>query len=291
MKKINKKSMGLDFNKMFSLRNNLDDNNIQNNLDDKNKIAIEIMDDVLKQDMRAGADEFSILNYIEETNSVMRWMLNSALYAKDMGNEYCEVIDIVAIFLIKVYRDYEMLPVVAELIFQRNRNDLYAHELIWAFFQSYDVDSLKFICDRLSSNDKKSKELACALLSFIPNINEYANNNKSFYAKKWIDNNKDYIFFTDDSKHARSNPVYCKLNLDGKYLGEIVNKKTGKIISDLENDDKKRLKEFKKLDENEKIILSSYSFKLKKLNLDKWLKWINYSINDQIAIAKGGILI
>ena len=40
--------------------------------------------------------------------------------------------------------------------------------------------------------------------------------------------------------------VYCKLNLDGKYLGEIVNKKTGKIISDLENDDKKRLKEFKK---------------------------------------------
>ena len=28
MKKINKKSMGLDFNKMFSLRNNLDDNNI-----------------------------------------------------------------------------------------------------------------------------------------------------------------------------------------------------------------------------------------------------------------------
>ena len=36
MKKINKKSMGLDFNKMFSLRNNLDDNNIQNNLDDKN---------------------------------------------------------------------------------------------------------------------------------------------------------------------------------------------------------------------------------------------------------------
>ena len=76
MKKINKKSMGLDFNKMFSLRNNLDDNNIQNNLDDKNKIAIEIMDDVLKQDMRAGADEFSILNYIEETNSVMRWMLN-----------------------------------------------------------------------------------------------------------------------------------------------------------------------------------------------------------------------
>lgn len=29
--------MGLDFNKMFSLRNNLDDNNIQNNLDDKIK--------------------------------------------------------------------------------------------------------------------------------------------------------------------------------------------------------------------------------------------------------------
>ena len=55
--------------------------------------------------------------------------------------------------------------------------------------------------------------------------------------------------------------------------------------------DEKKFKKFKKLDENKKIILSSYSFKLKKLNLDKWLKWINYSINDKIAIAKRGILI
>lgn len=291
MKKINKKSKGLDFNQMFSLRNSLNDKNVQSNLDDKNKIAIDIMQDILKGEMRGEVDEFSVLNYIEETNSVMRWMLNSALDTKDMGSEYCEVIDIVAIFLIKVYRDYEMLETVVELIFQRNKNDLYVHELIWAFFQSYDVESLKFICDKLSSNDKKSKELACTLLSFIPNIEEYANNNKEFYAKKWIDNNKDYIFFTDDSKHARSKPVYCRLNLDGKYLGEIVNKKTGEIISNLGNDDKKKLTEFNNLNEDDKVILSSYSFKLKKLNLDRWLKWINYSINDQVVIAKRGILI
>ncbi len=291
MKKLNKKQKGLDFNHMFSLRNNLDDKNVEVKLDDKNKIAIDIMRDILDEEKRGEVDKFSVLSYIEETNSVMKWMLNSALDAKDMGSEYCEVIDIVAIFLVKVYRDYDILPVVVDLIFQRNKNDQYIHELIWAFFQSYDVESLKLICDKLSSNDKKSKELACTLLSFIPNIEEYTNNNKEFYAKKWIDNNKNYIYFTDDSKHARSKPVYCKLNLEGKYLGEKVDKKTGKIISNLKNDEKQKLKEFNNLDEEIKIILSSYSFKLKKLNLDKWLKWIDYSINDQVAIAKRGILI
>lgn len=291
MKRLNKNRKGLDFNYMFSLRNNLDDKNVEVNLDDKNKIAIDIMKDILDEDKRGDLDDFSVLTYIEETNSVMRWMLNSALDSKDMGGEYCEVIDIVAIYLIKVYRDYDMLPVVVDLIFQRNKNNLYIHELVWAFFQSYDVESLKLVCDKLSSNDKKSKELACTLLNFIPNVEEYTNNNKEIYAKKWIDNNKDYIYFTDDSKHARNKPVYCKINLSGKYLGEKVHKKTGEIISKLKNEDKQKLKDFNNLDEDTKLIVSSYSFKLKKLNLDKWLKWINYSINDQIAIAKRGILI
>ena len=289
MKKLNEKYQGLGFNDMFLLRKNLDDKKIASSLDDKNKIAIDIMRDILDEYKTRDLDNFSVLNYIEETNSVMRWMLNSAVTSKDMGSEYCEVIDIVSIFLIKVYRDYEMLPVIADLIFERNKNHLYIHEIVWAFFQGYDVESLKYICDRLSSNDETTKKLACSLLSFIPNIDEYANGNKDFYAKKWIENNRDYIFFTDDSKHTRKEPVYCNVNLEGKYLGEKVDRKTGKIISKLKNDEKQKLKEFNSLDEDSKGALASYSFKLKKLNLDGWIKWIDYPINEQTSIAKRGI--
>lgn len=290
MRKLNKKHKGIDFNDMFLLRKNLDDENVASSLDNKNKIALDIMEDILNEEKRGDLENFSVLNYIEETNSVMKWMLNSALEAKCMGSDYCEVIDIVSIFLIKVYRDYEVLPIIIDLIFERNKNNLYIHELVWAFFQGYSVESLKLICDRLSSEDIKTKELACTLLSFIPKVNSYAYGNKEFYAKKWIDNNKDYLYFTDESKHARSNPVYCKLNLEGKYLGKKVNKKTGEIIN-FKNNDKEKLKEFSNLDEELKLVLASYSLKLKKVSLDKWTRWFNYPLDEQISIAKREILI
>ncbi|MDO4534305.1 MAG: hypothetical protein Q4B63_00670 [Clostridium perfringens] len=290
MKKLNRKHKGIDFNNMFLLRKSLDDENIASNLDDKNKIALDIMEDILNEEKRGDLENFSVLNYIEETNSVMKWMLNSALEAKDMGSDYCEVIDIVSIFLIKVYRDYDVLPIIVELIFERNKNNLYIHELVWVFFQGYSVESLKLICDKLSSEDIKTKELACNLLGFIPNVSSYAYGNKEFYAKKWIDNNKDYLYFTDESKHARSNPVYCKLNLEGKYLGEKVNKKTGEIIK-LKNNHKEKLREFNNLDEDLKLILASYSLKLKRVSLDKWTRWFNYPLDEQISIAKREILI
>lgn len=290
MKRLNKKHKGLNFNDMFLLRNNLEDENVASSLDEKNKIALDIMEDILNEEKRGDLENFSVLNYIEETNSVMRWMLSSALDAKDIDSDYCEVIDIVSIFLIKVYRDYEVLPIIVDLIFERNKNNLYIHELVWAFFQGYNVESLKLICNKLSSEDVKSKELACNLLGFIPNVGEYAYGNKEVYAKKWIDNNKNYLYFTDESKHARSNPVYCKLNLEGKYLGEKVNKKTGEIIK-FKNNDKEKLKEFSNLDENSKLVLASYSLKLKKMNLDKWKTWFNYPLDEQIEIAKGEILI
>lgn len=290
MKRLNKKHKGLNFNDMFLLRNSLEDENVTSSLDDKNKIALDIMEDILNEEKRGDLENFSVLNYIEETNSVMKWMLNSALEAKDMDSDYCEVIDIVSIFLIKVYRDYEVLPIIVDLIFERNKNNLYIHELVWAFFQGYNVESLKLLCNKLSSEDIKSKELACNLLGFIPNVGDYAYGNKEVYAKKWIDNNKDYLYFTDESKHARSNPVYCKLNLEGKYLGEKVNKKTGEIIK-FKNNYKEKLKEFNNLDENSKLVLASYSLKLKKVNLDKWNTWINYPLDEQISIAKGEVFI
>lgn len=279
----------LRFRDIFLLRNHLSDKDVEENLDDRGRIAIKLMDDILSKDKRNELNtSSSVLNYIEETKEVMEWMISSSIYNTNEEGEYYEIIDIVAVFLIKVYRDYEILPKLVDLIFERNKNDLYIHELIWAFYQSYNVDSLKLICNKLYEEDEKSKNLAYELLNFIPNLEKYPYDKKK-YAKGWIENNKDYIYFTDDSKHARSNPVYCKVNLEGRYLGEKVDRKSGKIINRLNNKNKEKLSEFNSIDDNLKVLLSNYSLKLKKSNLMQWKRWMDYPIDKQLIIFKRNI--
>ena len=101
--------------------------------------------------------EFEALKWMFETGYVWDGPL-------DEYDTYDAVIDTCAALLIKRYKYTAILPQVCDLIFRRNRNSLYIHDLVWSFFQAYDPESLRLIARYILSYDFRDDELACKLL-------------------------------------------------------------------------------------------------------------------------------
>jgi hypothetical protein len=197
--------------------------------------------------------------------------------------------DVTNMLLKKVHNDKTILPGVLNMIFVRNRKGLFIDDLIWAFFQARDPYSLMLIANYLGSQDVKDIKLACKLLDFVPSIDmTVGKSTKKQYIDffYWLKENYHFLYFTGEGFQSTSKPIPYIVILNAKYLCKRVSLHTGKPLVPLSTSENNLLSDFNNLDEDNKLLLSTFSIRFRYRNIYLWKSWINHSITDQISIAK-----
>jgi hypothetical protein len=279
----------LHFPTLFLLKIEIDNLNIFDNLNLRNRTAIELTNQILEKNKKSSINKYVSSDLAQIAYSVLKWIFDTGFYDDGLSNEYDEVLDITAILLIKIYKDQTILPIIADMIFDRNRKGLFNHNLVWAFFESKDPNSLIMIANRLLSTEAKDVELASKLLSFIPGIEK--NNNASKEKKytsflNWLEENNPFLYSTGQSLQQVNRPITYVIDLGAKYLNEYVASDTGKTLKSFTYKEAKLLNEFSKLDNDTKLLLANFSSMLYQKDRNQWNKWIHYPIKEQIRIAK-----
>ncbi|KAF5430155.1 hypothetical protein C5S36_13755, partial [Candidatus Methanophagaceae archaeon] len=162
----------LQFTTLFLLRDEIEKLAIVEQLSERNRIAREIVEDVLSREKESppASCRLPICDYIQMVHSVLRWMLETGSKDDGLSSEYIQVIDTTASLLTTVFRDEMVLPLIADLIFTRSEKELFNYYLIWAFFEAREPYTLDLIANRLRSPRVKEAKLARRLLAFVPGI-------------------------------------------------------------------------------------------------------------------------
>lgn len=268
------------------LKEKIYENNLVDRLNERNRVALDIIGELENNETRGITSDIQSLDYVQMIQSTLRWILETGADEYCSRGEYNEILDMSAVFLIKVYHDLSVLPIIADLLFKRKGRGYYTHELVWAFFEAHNVESLEYIARGFLSKEHSDINLSYKLLNFIPNIKESKDPYK--YAIDWIEDNKKFIFFTGETQHQRMEPVRCEVCVIAKYLNKRINPLTGELIEVLNDKEKAWLKEFDNGDYNQMTLLANYSRYLYKKGLTWWEIWHSYPIEKQVKIAKMG---
>ena len=227
-------------------------------------------------------------DYKEIGYPVLRDMFDRGISENGQSNDKDEFLDSIATLLIKSHKDITILPNIVDMIFFRNRKDLYNHDLIWALFQARDPNSLMLIANYLCSDDVNDVKLACKLLDFVPSIDMSIRGSENQYVAffNWLNENYPFLYFTGESFQRTSKPIPYIVELDAKYLCRGVSLYTGKPFMPYTIKENDLLSYFNKLDEDNKLLLSTFSLRMYYKNIHLWRVWINHSITEQISIAE-----
>lgn len=285
---INQES--LSFTTFFLLEPKLNELGIFKELSIRNKIAIEFMDEKI-MNKKPTDNLYLSSQYVQKVHSVLKWILETGAHDDGSSDKFDELLDTSAAILIREYRDRGVLPVISDMIFMRNKKGFFIHDLVWAFFESRDIHSLALIGSRLLSNEPRDVELACGLLCFVPGI-EYKEDMKCDEMYKsfnsWMEENNMFLFFTGESFQLTRRPMVYIVNFEAKYLCKMVSVDTGEALKALNEKECELADEFKKLDANNKSLLSGFSLAMYRKNMKLWDEWISNPIYEQLRIARSG---
>lgn len=218
--------------------------------------------------------------------SALKWMMETG-HDENLGGEYDEALDVAASVLINLYGDRSVLPLAADMIFARGRTGRSIHDLSWAFFRSRDPEALKLIAKRMDS--EQDSELACSLLGIEPDISVMAGNPSGNYLK-WLEENKEYLKFTDECFQLTSRPSVFVVDLERKYMQKRAGQRAWSQAYYGESDDGSVLAAFRQLDGDEQAALSEYSQALSRDN-SRWRAWMKLPLGEQLSEARkaGGV--
>lgn len=281
----------LSFTSLFVLRGEIQQLGFFDQMNIRNKIALEIVDETLKEYKVELAPSDMISNFIQNVRAALKWMLTTGAFDDGMSDEYDEVMDVTAILLVKVYKDKGILPLLADMIFKRYKLGNCIHDLAWAFFEGKEPYSLILIGNKLRSREIKDVELACKLLGFIPGVDVKSSvdgETQYFGFFNWIEENRPFLYFTGESFQQKNSPTPYVVVLEAKYLCKVISIDTGKSLEPLTREENELLSSFDKQDDDKKILLSSYSFRLHHDDVNRWTMWLRRPIEEQIKIAEAG---
>jgi hypothetical protein len=218
-------------------------------------------------------------------------MFNTGAVDDGLSNEFDQTMDIAASVLIKTHHEDSVLPAIADLIFKRNRIGAYNHDLIWAFYQTRNIRSLRYIAKYLRSPDAKDVGLARKLLNLSPetesgNLSDRQKEHRKYLS--WLQENAPYLYFTGESLQFSNSPALFNANVEAKYLCKSNDSRHQKPTVPYTEEELSRLKDFNNAPEEEKSTLADYSQALYKRNHRYWNQWIHYPVEKQINIARYG---
>ena len=228
-------------------------------------------------------------NHNEIAYSDLKDIFESCISSRELSDEHDEILDVTASLLIKTHKDKTILPTIVDTIFSRNRKGLYNHDLVWVFFQARDPYSLMLIANYLNSEDIDDVKLAETLLDFLPFtdiIHDGDNKKEPLTIFYYLKDNYPFLYFTGESFQRASNPVPYAIALDAKYLCKRVSVNTGVALIPLTQNENNLSNHFNKLDNDNKQLLSTCSFKIQYENKYLWKSWINQPIIKQINTAE-----
>ncbi|MFT8313695.1 MAG: hypothetical protein ABF633_05495 [Clostridium sp.] len=281
----------LQFPTLFVLRDDIEKNNLVNSLTEKNKITLLIVKEILTDKKDNLASEHLSFDYVQMIHLVLKWILETGSKSDGMNDDYDRVLDITSILLTKMYKDKTMLNIIANMIFERYKKGLLVHDLVWAFFQVGDPQTLMILGERLLSSVEADVKIATRLLNFIPEIGTNISKERKYTTfLNWMKENSTFLEYTGESFQQTTNPRPYKVVLEGKYLCKNICCETGKALSIPSREENQLLNEFRKLDHDTKILLSNFSLRIHHKNIYLWDVWLHYSLENQIKIAKiGGV--
>ncbi len=201
----------LYFITLYLLRDIILNSELQQNINSRNKVALEIVDEI--ENRRKSSKEKrihlsekkpkSLLSYF-----VMKWMFETGWQDDGLSDNYDDILDTVAIFLIKIYHDMSILPILATLLFRRNRKGSFYHDLLWALYESKSPFVLQLLAQGLISDNFDDFKLAKRLLSFIPSIEKCNSRKRAYkYFLNWFTKNKNFLQYTGESFQLTSRPI------------------------------------------------------------------------------------
>ena len=233
--------------------------------------------------------DLCIKNQNKPASEILKYIVCTGYTEDGLDNRYDEILELAAALLIRYYNDDTVLPVVSDMIFKRYKKGALIHNLVWAFFEARNPDSLLLLAHHLYSQDRKDYELACRLLGFIPYVesNRYTNNAKMYYeVSQWIQENSMFLYHTEECLHLTANPIPYVLSAEAKYLCKPVSPNDGKPFRDFSDDEEMLLNQFKALDAGTRMQLAGFSYMLYRRNMHQWNEWIHFPIHDQLRTMK-----
>jgi len=241
---------------------------------------------------------FSRFNKIKQsisnsTSDLLKWILETGKNEDLSRGEYIEILDSCALILIREYKDNSILPTLKEIIYNRYKQGMFIHDMVWAFFECRDPNCILMLANNLNSEDGKDVELTKKLLKFIPVVRNNSLPSEILYknVSYWFKENYPFIYYTGECFQQMPNPSPFEVSLDAKYLFKKVSN-NGSIESTLTQNELRLMNIFDTLGVDSKILLSSYSSMLHKQNLYLWNSWIHLPIGEQLRISSsklGGI--
>lgn len=277
----------LHFASLFVLRPEIYEFGLQEELSERNKTALKLCEVIA--DEKKNSDNFNdkIPMNSEQVHRVLLWMFRTGAVDDGLSDEFDRIMDVAASVLIKTHHEESVLPSVAKLIFHRNRVGNYNHDLIWAFFQTRNIKSLRYIAEYLRSSDKNDVQLARELLN-LPE--EASSNGAQEYGKclVWLRENEPYLYFTGEGLQFSNRPAMVSVDEKAKYLCKKIDARRHRPVVPYSEHELHCLKNFNEIAEDEKATLADYSHALYKRNPRSWNQWIHYPVEKQISIAKYG---
>lgn len=220
----------------------------------------------------------------------LKWMIQTG-GQDNIDKPYLQKLDAAAVLLASVYRDRSMLPALVDMIFFRCRHQLPYHDLMWAFLETQDPQSLTLIADRLRSRDQKESACARRLLCFIPGIEtkETAKGDAHFHAFcRWLEENGPYLRYKGETFDTFHRPTPYVVVLEAKYIGVFVSVYDGKPLAKLTKKERKWVRRFGDLTPESQRLLADYSVGKRRMNRDDWAQWMELPMKKQLRQAEGG---
>lgn len=278
----------LMFPSLYILREQMEGLRIQRYLSPRHMLALQIANQIRGVEA-SGADYLSLRQ--ESVHSTLKWMLETGADGEIAEDDYEQILDVAASVLINAYGDRDVLPRLADLIFKRNRDGRYIHDLVWALFRIRDPRALKLIAERVRSSNPKDAGLAAELLNLHETgVPADEGDPGRWYAGylRWLEENDPYLYFTQESYQYSGKPTFCAVDLERKYLQKGVPSYDRQPLSVLDGDARESLAAFKRLSIEQQKVLSDYSQKLHGISVPAWGKWLHSPVAEQIGAAKAG---
>lgn len=287
--------VNIQFPSLFILIPEIEALNLYENISPRNRIALKICSLKVQNPNLDVYDKALPPQGDSEIRQALKWMFTTGVQwdgPESYYDVYDEIIDAVTALLIIMCDDKTILPSVVNLIFRRNRKDLFIHDLVWSFFQTFDPNALRLVANYLLSQNYKDVELACNLLNL-----ELPERSASWAAKQklyqnylqWLGDNSSYLYLTGEHFQLTSSPHPLDVDLQSKYLCKKISPKTRKIEEKLSENEIMSLRRFLQTSKEEQEILSAYSHKIHSRNTRSWSQWMQMQLAQQVSMAKADL--
>lgn len=269
----------LEFPVLFLLRDKLEIRDSE--LGVRPKLVLSQIDSVLQGTESAPVEADSFPDQHDLLVGSLLWMLRTG-WQNIISTDYTQVIDRTAIQILHTYHQ-NWIKGMTDLIFYRYKNKSQRHYLVSALQETAEPVSLVYQANYLLSDQNVENSYARKLLGFIPEVRHAVNNQAAFLAfETWYEENGNYLVYTGENNDAVPAGIPYRIHYSAKYLGKVVQAKSGHPIQILLPEEYDHYQTFISLPGRIRKALAARSASIRNQKPEKWRRWMELSVREQL---------